>query len=95
MLAGAAHSDGAAKPRRGACSRLPRWPASDSARLNEVVEFIATLFLDTNVGGYRNTGFDLIYNVVGAVIAAFLIGRNPKDREPKGRGLSSGSQADR
>jgi hypothetical protein len=51
--------------------------------LNEVVEFIATLFLDTNVGGYRNTGFDLIYNIVGAVIAAYLIGRNPKDREPK------------
>jgi hypothetical protein len=43
--------------------------------LNEVVEFIATLFLDTNVGGYRNTGFDLIYNTVGALIAAFLIGR--------------------
>jgi len=43
--------------------------------LNEVVEFIATLFLDTNVGGYRNTGFDLIYNAVGAVIAACLIGR--------------------
>jgi hypothetical protein len=41
--------------------------------LNEVVEFIATLFLDTNVGGYRNTGFDLIYNTVGAVIAAYVI----------------------
>jgi hypothetical protein len=43
--------------------------------LNEVVEFTATLFLDTNVGGYRNTGFDLIYNTIGAVIAAYLIGR--------------------
>ena len=44
--------------------------------LNEVVEFMATLFLDTNVGGYRNTGFDLIYNTVGAVIAAYLLARS-------------------
>jgi hypothetical protein len=49
--------------------------------LNEVVEFIATLFLDTNVGGYRNTGFDLIYNTVGAVIAAYLIGFGDAHRE--------------
>jgi hypothetical protein len=51
--------------------------------LNEVVEFIATLFLDTNVGGYRNTGFDLIYNTVGAVIAAYLIARLSAAGEPK------------
>ena len=50
--------------------------------LNEVVEFIATLFLDTNVGGYRNTGFDLIYNAVGALIAAYLIGRRGGGDEP-------------
>jgi hypothetical protein len=53
--------------------------------LNEVVEFIATLFLDTNVGGYRNTGFDLIYNALGAVIAAFLIGRHFKVSKPNGK----------
>jgi hypothetical protein len=41
--------------------------------LNEVVEFIATLFAETNVGGYYNTGMDLIYNTIGAAIAAFAI----------------------
>jgi hypothetical protein len=42
--------------------------------LNEVVEFIATLSMtETNVGGYVNTGWDLVANLVGASIAAFLI----------------------
>lgn len=41
---------------------------------NEVVEFIATLTLaGTNVGGYANTGWDLISNCVGCVLAAILI----------------------
>jgi hypothetical protein len=42
--------------------------------LNEVVEFIATRLMDTNVGGYENTGWDLVANAVGAVTAAVLIG---------------------
>ncbi len=42
--------------------------------LNEVVEFAATLlFEETNVGGYENTGWDLVANLVGGVIAATLI----------------------
>lgn len=42
--------------------------------LNEVVEFIATLTLpNTNVGGYINTGWDLVANTVGAIIAAAAI----------------------
>lgn len=41
--------------------------------LNEVVEFIASQTMDTNVGGYINTGGDLIANMVGAVIASLLI----------------------
>ena len=41
--------------------------------LNEVVEFIATLLTDTNVGGYVNTGWDLVANTAGATIAATLI----------------------
>ncbi len=50
--------------------------------LNEVVEFVATLLIpDTNVGGYRNTGWDLVANLVGATVAATLIwglcGRTP------------------
>ncbi len=38
--------------------------------VNEVLEFITTLVLeDTNVGGYVNTGWDLVSNTVGAVTA--------------------------
>jgi hypothetical protein len=39
--------------------------------VNEVVEFAATLLLPgTNVGGYLNTGWDLVANLVGCVMAA-------------------------
>ncbi len=42
--------------------------------LNEVIEFTATLLVpETNVGGYVNTGWDLVTNLVGAVVAATLI----------------------
>jgi hypothetical protein len=41
---------------------------------NEVVEFIATITLPgTNVGGYTNTGWDLVANLVGTIIAAATI----------------------
>ncbi len=41
---------------------------------NEVVEFVATLLLpETNVGGYENTGWDLVANLIGAISAALLI----------------------
>lgn len=42
--------------------------------LNEVIEFTATLLIpNTNVGGYVNTGWDLVSNLVGAVSAACWI----------------------
>ena len=42
--------------------------------LNEVVEFAATLLVpETNVGGYRNTGWDLVANLFGATAAVSLI----------------------
>lgn len=42
--------------------------------LNEVVEFIATLTLpETNVGGYINTGWDLVSNLIGIALAVALI----------------------
>jgi hypothetical protein len=42
--------------------------------LNEVIEFIAVLTLpNTNVGGYENTGWDLVANLVGTIIAALVI----------------------
>ena len=42
--------------------------------LNEVIEFIATLMVpNANVGGYVNTGWDLVANLIGATIAATLV----------------------
>lgn len=42
--------------------------------LNEVIEFIAVLTIpNTNVGGYINTGWDLIFNLIGCLIAAVMI----------------------
>ncbi|MBI1349267.1 hypothetical protein GC163_23605 [bacterium] len=42
--------------------------------LNEVIEFMATLLIpSTNVGGYVNTGWDLVSNLVGAMVAALSI----------------------
>jgi uncharacterized membrane protein YjdF len=38
--------------------------------LNEIVEFAATLMIPgTNVGGYVNTGWDLVANMVGSLVA--------------------------
>ena len=43
---------------------------------NEVVEFTAVLVMpQTNVGGYANTGWDLVANMVGAFSAAYLLWR--------------------
>jgi len=42
--------------------------------VNEIVEFVAVLTIpDTNVGGYVNTGWDLVANAAGAVAAAVAI----------------------
>lgn len=51
--------------------------------LNEVVEFIATRLAETNVGGYVNTGLDLIFNTIGATAAATAI--YARDRLSRGR----------
>ncbi len=41
---------------------------------NEVIEFIATLTMpNTNVGGYINTGWDLVANLIGCGFAALWI----------------------
>jgi len=46
---------------------------------NEVVEFVAVLLIpETNVGGYTNTGWDLVANMVGTAIAATAIGLRGK-----------------
>jgi hypothetical protein len=42
--------------------------------MNVVVEFIATLLVpETNVGGYINTGWDLVSNLAGCIAAAMII----------------------
>lgn len=42
--------------------------------LNEMIEFVAVLSVpDTNVGGYYNTAWDLVFNAAGAVIAMVLV----------------------
>ena len=42
--------------------------------LNEVLEFIAVLTIpNTNVGGYENTAWDMVSNLVGSTIAAVVI----------------------
>jgi hypothetical protein len=62
--------------------------------LNELVEFAATLMVpDTNVGGYRNTGWDLVANAVGATVAALLIWRY--DRADASRRSTSDMQSQR
>jgi hypothetical protein len=41
---------------------------------NEMVEFIATRLLpETNIGDYENTGWDLVANFAGSLVAAALI----------------------
>ena len=46
--------------------------------MNEIIEFVATLiFPNTNVGGYVNTGWDLVSNLTGCVIAGVLIRATP------------------
>jgi hypothetical protein len=42
--------------------------------LNEVIEFFLTL-PETNIGGYFNTGWDLVSNLVGVTLACGLIVR--------------------
>ncbi len=42
--------------------------------LNEVIEFTITLLVpENNVGGYVNTAMDLVYNLLGAVLAAIVL----------------------
>ncbi len=42
--------------------------------VNEIVEFMAVLLIPgTNVGGYINTGWDLVANALGAITTALLI----------------------
>ncbi|MEK6873216.1 MAG: hypothetical protein AABW91_00035 [Nanoarchaeota archaeon] len=42
--------------------------------LNEIIEFAAVVaFPSTGVGGYYNTALDLVFNMVGGIIAIFIV----------------------
>jgi hypothetical protein len=58
--------------------------------LNELIEFVATLTVpETNVGGYVNTGWDLVSNFIGALTAVTLISLH--DRYKRSDTASAGS----
>jgi hypothetical protein len=49
--------------------------------LNEMIEFLITRVVDdTNIGGFENTGWDLVANTVGAALAAYAV-RHAKKSE--------------
>lgn len=51
--------------------------------INEIVEFFAvSLGIETNVGGYTDTGWDLIANVIGSLLAVLIILYYPRHKVP-------------
>lgn len=70
------------------------WTAGQGfGALNEVVEFAATLLVpETNVGGYLNTGWDLVSNLVGATVAVTVIGLAHRGRGRHGPNSEGGSE---
>jgi Predicted membrane protein (DUF2238) len=48
--------------------------------VNEVVEFAASQLANTNVGGYVNTGWDLVFNTIGCASASAWIAH--RERAP-------------
>lgn len=55
--------------------------------INEIVEFVAVkLVPETNVGGYENTLWDLVFNLIGSSVAAvWAIGPGVTGKSPEGR----------
>jgi hypothetical protein len=52
--------------------------------VNEVVEFAASRLANTNVGGYLNTGWDLVFNTIGCTTAAAWIARDSARQRQEG-----------
>lgn len=64
--------------------------------INEVIEFAATRIMpNTNVGGFENTGWDLVSNLVGCVLAAVFIRGTHATRPRAGATGSVDSERDR
>jgi hypothetical protein len=49
--------------------------ALGSAALEEIAEFTTSSFTPTHVGGYANTGWDLVFDLLGCMLAAIWIYR--------------------
>jgi hypothetical protein len=69
---------GAAKPSgRGQLVAVSLLAGLGLGALNETVEFLATLaHAGNHVGGYRNTGWDLVANLVAGVAAGLVLHRH-------------------
>jgi hypothetical protein len=60
-----------ATPRNGTLVILVALMGCGVGALNEIVEFVAVKAVpETNVGGYDNTLWDLVFNLIGASVAA-------------------------
>jgi hypothetical protein len=46
--------------------------------VNEVVEFAVSQLANTNVGGYVNTGWDLVFNTMGCGLASGWMARRER-----------------
>lgn len=63
-------------PKRSAVVVLAVLGGLGLGALNETIEFLSTTAHGgTHVGGYANTGWDLVSNVAGAVAAGFVLAR--------------------
>ena len=62
--------------------------------LNEVVEFAIALNVeDSNVGGYLNTGRDLVANMLGAAVAGMVVARPVRSAAADAAGFPLGHRA--
>ena len=67
--------------RRAACVAVCLLAGLGLGAVNETIEFLTTLAHDgSHVGGYENTGWDFVANVVGAGLAGLWLGRSTSDR---------------
>ncbi len=63
-----------AKKNWGKISILIVMAATGAGALNEVIEFTATVIApESGVGGYYNNALDLVFNLIGALIALIII----------------------
>lgn len=67
-------------PMAGAAAVLAVLAGLGVGAANEIVEFGATLVLpETNVGGYVNTGWDLVFDLLGGIVATIWLVRRSQD----------------